>query len=384
MWCFTGKGPVATISKYDAFRSTILQILHQIDDLPAGAKLALFGAGSTGREFLLNLRKRRPDVDVACFIDTYLKGECEGIDILPPSAARTVDARLIVTSAFWPEIVDKVDDAWILSNELINQSSHLNSFGPFYFDRADAPELERRLARLKPHFRTEADFAILKNVFDLRVHRREREFFSFAQEHLRRQKSKFAEIDKYSQNVDIGSIRYAIEGGVFDGQDTLQLLNKLSRSPKFQKLYAFDPFQKPLNDGPYISKIDAVKCEFIEAALWDKDEPLSFNIDRESPSNSRIADDGYKIKGVKLDTFAKVANIPVDLIKLDVEGAEMNVLLGAEKTIERDKPQCAISTYHRREHLLDIPEFLLSLNPNYVLSMYAYNASFIDIVLHAN
>ncbi len=365
----------------------IPQIVQGIDELPS--KIAVFGAGSTGREFFLNLRKRRPDVEVVQFFDSYLNGNCEGIAIQPAGEAVKASAPLIVTSAFWPEIVDKIDrpDISILSNALINQASHLDAFGPFYFDEAQAPKLEHRLAKLKPHFKTEEDFAILRSVFDLRVHRCERQFFEFAKEHLRRQKSTFASIDKYSQNIDTGSIRYAVEGGVFDGQDTMQLLERLSQSPNFKKILAFDPFLGALREGEFLSKIDAGKCEFHEMALWDEDTTLSFSVDEVSPSNSRIGSDiglpSKTTKAIKLDIFASQRDIPIDLIKLDVEGAEMNVLKGAERMIAAHKPQCAISTYHRREHLLDVPEFLLSLNPDYVFSMYAYNACFIDVVLHA-
>jgi len=40
--------------------------------------------------------------------------------------------------------------------------------------------------------------------------------------------------------------------------------------------------------------------------------------------------------GVRLDDIPR--SIPVDLIKVDVEGMELSVLLGAIKTIEADKP----------------------------------------------
>ena len=43
------------------------------------------------------------------------------------------------------------------------------------------------------------------------------------------------------------------------------------------------------------------------------------------------------------------------LIKMDVEGAEYDALLGARKIITRYKPGLAICLYHRPEHLWQIP-----------------------------
>ena len=57
----------------------------------------------------------------------------------------------------------------------------------------------------------------------------------------------------------------------------------------------------------------------------------------------------------------------VDFIKLDVEGAELNALRGAEKTIRAFKPRMAVSVYHQEDDLITIPEFLRSLNCGYKL-----------------
>jgi len=55
----------------------------------------------------------------------------------------------------------------------------------------------------------------------------------------------------------------------------------------------------------------------------------------------------------------------VDFIKLDVEGAEREVILGAQKTIAGFRPKMAVSLYH---NLLDLTDLPLRLN-----SMAAYN-----------
>lgn len=58
---------------------------------------------------------------------------------------------------------------------------------------------------------------------------------------------------------------------------------------------------------------------------------------------------------------------PANVIKLDVEGAERQALIGCEKTIRQYKPRLMVSAYHRNEDLFALPLQILSLNPDYKL-----------------
>ena len=59
----------------------------------------------------------------------------------------------------------------------------------------------------------------------------------------------------------------------------------------------------------------------------------------------------------------------VDFLKLDVEGAEMEALRGAEQTIRRARPKLALSVYHRDEDLARIPAWVHDLGLGYRLFM---------------
>lgn len=69
---------------------------------------------------------------------------------------------------------------------------------------------------------------------------------------------------------------------------------------------------------------------------------------------------------MKLDTIVEMLGLErVDFIKMDIEGAEVDALLGAEETIKRFKPKLAICTYHRPTDPIEIRKILLNYNPNY-------------------
>jgi hypothetical protein len=55
----------------------------------------------------------------------------------------------------------------------------------------------------------------------------------------------------------------------------------------------------------------------------------------------------------------------VDFIKMDIEGAELNALQGAEQSLRAFRPSLAISVYHRDDDWVTIPDYLDSLDLGY-------------------
>jgi FkbM family methyltransferase len=57
----------------------------------------------------------------------------------------------------------------------------------------------------------------------------------------------------------------------------------------------------------------------------------------------------------------------VDLLKLDVEGAELAALKGASRVLEQHRPKLAVALYHKREDLIEIPRHIEELGLGYRL-----------------
>lgn len=57
-----------------------------------------------------------------------------------------------------------------------------------------------------------------------------------------------------------------------------------------------------------------------------------------------------------MDALDNLLHQDVDLIKMDIEGAEMHALSGAQETIRRCHPVLAIAVYHKAEDLVTIPQ----------------------------
>ena len=115
-------------------------------------------------------------------------------------------------------------------------------------------------------------------------------------------------------------------------------------------------------------------------ALYNKNTTLSLNTSHIDNSANTITEDNGNIKAVSLDEDIKEK---IDIIKMDIEGAEFKALEGARKHIENDSPTLLISIYHGFDDLIRIPKLIKSFNKNYnfYLRYYGGNVLPTEIVL---
>jgi len=170
-----------------------------------------------------------------------------------------------------------------------------------------------------------------------------------------------------------------VDAGSFDFGSSCQLLEKTGNRVK--KIYAFEP------DLENFNKIEAtIKKSMLEnvtvfnAGLWSKKNILKFKANLDFCS--LIDESGEtEIEVVALDSL----DIPekITFIKMDIEGAELEALKGAQNRIKKDKPKLAICVYHKPEDIIDIPFYIKKLVPDYKLFMRHYSEADFETVLYA-
>jgi FkbM family methyltransferase len=102
-------------------------------------------------------------------------------------------------------------------------------------------------------------------------------------------------------------------------------------------------------------------------AIYDKPGTMMLELDDNGGSSFLWQKDkSVKVKVVTLDGFVKQNKIDkVDFIKMDIEGAELGALKGAENILRKDKPKLAISAYHQVQDLYELILYINSLDLGY-------------------
>lgn len=131
------------------------------------------------------------------------------------------------------------------------------------------------------------------------------------------------------------------------------------------KVFAFEPL--PKNIGYLKKHIKLNKCEnveIIEAAVSDKEGRVNF-LENESGPAGKIGKEGsLKVISVILDNLLEEKKIlPPNVIKIDIEGAELEALKGMKKIFQKYRPAVFLAV-HNETLYKNCLNFLNSLNYN--------------------
>lgn len=173
-----------------------------------------------------------------------------------------------------------------------------------------------------------------------------------------------------------------VDGGCFDFETSKLFLQKMEKLGILcKKIYAFEPDSRNIKKcKQHIESLGIDNVELIEAGLWSCDTFLPFLSIGTVSSHIVLQEKTEKIRVVALDSCVVE---PVTFIKLDIEGAELEALKGAESIIKRDRPRLAICLYHKPEDIWEIPYYIKMLVPEYKLYIRYYSDSECDMILYA-
>lgn len=156
--------------------------------------------------------------------------------------------------------------------------------------------------------------------------------------------------------------------------DSAFIINKMLK-PK--KIYAFEP---DVNNKVVLS--ENIKLNGLEDSVF----PVSYatgsksgsayfeSVNASSSLNNKKT--GNKVSIITIDDFVKTEKINnLDLIKMDIEGAELDTIQGARSSIAKFKPDLVIAIYHRGKHFFELPSLLKKIVPSYKFRFVALSGS---------
>ena len=110
------------------------------------------------------------------------------------------------------------------------------------------------------------------------------------------------------------------------------------------------------------------KIEVVEKAVGNSTGFIHYTPVQGNIAAGRISNDlegVYDVMVTTVDQFCEDKGVIPNFIKFDIEGAELNALLGAENIIRTHYPKLAICIYHELSHRWEIPILLHAMAPDY-------------------
>lgn len=303
----------------------------------------VYGAGITGRVAKLCLEGYH-GYSVCGFIDDACAGEhIEGVPTVLLEEVGKDDA-IIVASNLYAETIQRKLKAY----------GYLNVLLFYYEDRL----LDTRLQKQGDIFDTEGvkevigyfDDAYSASAYEMMIHQRQSSRTMVC-----------STLEQYLMYGTPDEDDVIFDCGAAGGDTVAKFLPYLSGGT----IYAFEPgddaFAALSRKYGTDSRIVPVK-----KGCFRYDGEIGF-VDAGNSGSGYVSENAaFQIEVISIDSFVRSAGISrVDWIKMDIEGAEHDALIGAEETIRRFKPRLAISIYHRPEDMIEIPRLIRRICPDY-------------------
>lgn len=169
---------------------------------------------------------------------------------------------------------------------------------------------------------------------------------------------------------EVGEEATVLDCGAYIGDSVADICNAIPQKNIYY--YAAEPLEENIREIESHEEYRNIcrRFEILRCGVGSKDEKLYFKLpDNGDKEGGRFVKEKDKDSSAILE-IRSIDGLDLEVrgdlyIKMDIEGAEMDALMGARKTIEKYRPYLAICLYHRKNDLLEIPEYINSLGCGY-------------------
>lgn len=386
---------------YDVLKAQLIDRLSEVYLSMESSNIVIWGTGAYGKWLLSFLTLLGINKKVCCFCDSFHDDSksdyIETIPVYSPSKCASLfhSATFIIASDYYEEILNSISkspysdiDTFVLDhdNKMLEKQliyytnppdpTRVVGFNYTWFPIYDEADKSNKLKKM-------LDF-IDANLADQEsrdiIHNRCNTFLSGDLSYI--DKNEINSHSYFSQDFyPISSDEVLFDCGAFTDdtiEDFVTFTNK-----KYKKIVAFEPDEKNVKRlNAFINnKIENVVV--IQKATGDKNGKVAFLNNGNMFSKTvdvKNSSDELSVDIVRLDSYI---DYHPTLIKMDIEGAELESLIGASQIIKTQKPKLAICIYHMPFDFYDIPKFLKSLVPEYKFKVRQHEPGFCETVLYA-
>ncbi len=362
-----------------AFRVQQAAIAEQIY---SAAEIYIFGAGQNSQIVASRLARLR--LRVSGYIDETPSKQntaLNGIPVLPPEFLGERNNAIVISSTFSPNVgfaqiaarlrkyttnvISLFEFLWMTDDDDSSSFYFLNH--PTFLHRhiqdimwlcdrlVDEESLRQLCAHV--HFRLTLNFEVLppaKRIF-------------------------------WPHAVAFPQIAY-IDCGAYDGDTLIPVMREYGDQIRLALPVEPDPqnFARLESNLAELGSDDRKKIVPIAAATGYKNTKLMFSTgNNQASALSNLG--SFEVDVQALDeVIARHCELGDHIIiKVDVEGADLETLQGAKRSIVEKEPWLAIATYHKPTDLWSLPQYVAQLNPNYRFALRSNGPDGADLMIYA-
>lgn len=172
-------------------------------------------------------------------------------------------------------------------------------------------------------------------------------------------------------DLDYSRLEWVIDAGAHEG-----FFTRFALDAGVKQVIAVEPLNELIDTLGLTFKGDSVHLE--NAVLGKNMSEIDLYVDLEHLCEASVLTKKgkpRKVLQITVDHLVKKYKLSgPGLIKADIEGAEMDCLLGASKTLKHLSPFIAFAVYHNHENAEQCSEIIRSCNPNYLQEFRGMNA----------
>lgn len=334
-------------------------IVKNLENLFDGINsIILYGASEKGKRFVKDYRDTGVVIKYFCDDSEEKWGTfVEGIEVIPPKELiNLTDLPIFITSKWSDDIslkLKQIGIKHIYHRFAIDYILHLDELEQAYSLMFDTISKNTFLGLIKYIFSQDP------SIFE-KITTTEEQYF-------------LKDIFEFNSNECI------VDGGAYIGDTTLHYYEISGGS--FDKIYCFEPdgenFKKLFENTKHLTNI-----ELFNAGLYKQEGKVPFL----DSHNSAACIDSSSSEFIHVTSIDEaLQGNRITMIKLDIEGAEVDTLYGARNVINTQKPKLAICNYHLPSDLWEIPLLINEILPDYKLYMRHHNKKcWYETVVYAN
>ena len=161
--------------------------------------------------------------------------------------------------------------------------------------------------------------------------------------------------------LDVGDEEVVVDCGAYIGDSIQEYIDNYGY--QYKKIYAYE-MSPDVFEALKQETADIPNIVYRKAGVGAKNCQLYLKNQNYLDAASLSEEGEVAVDVVPLD---EDITEKITIIKMDIEGAEMDALFGAKKHIQEDKPRLLISAYHRTADIFDIPRRIREYRDDYQL-----------------